>query len=498
MALFDEFRAPSWDGWRGILARLTPAVREFVGIVGRGAGKSRIVALLACCFAARAYALVSGESVYVGVFAPDKKQAGITFKYIVGMMRSVPALNALIQAETRESLTLSNGVIVEVLSATIAAPRGRAYALVIIEEAAFLPADASANPDVELLRAVRPALARVRGSLLAIVSSPYSRRGVLWAAWQRYHGQPDGRVVLVQAPTLELNPTFDATEIERAYADDPASADAEYGANFRTDVESFVDRGVIDAAVVPGRHELPRVGACVYRGFLDFAGGSGQDSATVAIAHAETRGGQVVTVLDVAREVRPPFSPETTCTEFAALLTAYGVMTATADRFAGDFPVEQMRKHGISVVASERSKSDIYREFLAPLNSGRIELLDLPRLHTQLGALERRTARGGRDSIDHPPGGHDDVINAAAGACVLAHESGGRVGGVGRAITTEEDRDQWAAWAQVRAQDPETAERLSGLGWHHSQLGLTRRVSWPADEDDAIGRARIADDYDEQ
>ena len=29
--------------------------------------------------------------------------------------------------------------------------------------------------------------------------------------------------------------------------------------------------------------------------------------------------------------------------------------------------------------------------------------------------LERRTARGGRDSIDHAPGAHDDVANAVAG-----------------------------------------------------------------------------------
>jgi hypothetical protein len=86
----------------------------------------------------------------------------------------VPALAELIVNETRDSVGLSNGVLVEVITASIAAPRGRAYALVIIEEAAFLPADASAHPDVEILRAVRPALARVPGSLLAVVSSPYA------------------------------------------------------------------------------------------------------------------------------------------------------------------------------------------------------------------------------------------------------------------------------------------------------------------------------------
>jgi hypothetical protein len=34
--------------------------------------------------------------------------------------------------------------------------------------------------------------------------------------------------------------------------------------------------------------------------------------------------------------------------------------------------------------------------------------------------LERRTARGGRDSIDHAPGAHDDLANAVAGLAAVA------------------------------------------------------------------------------
>ena len=52
------------------------------------------------------------------------------------------------------------------------------------------------------------------------------------------------------------------------------------------------------------------------------------------------------------------------------------------------------------------------------MNSGRAELLDHVRLSAQLVSLERRTARGGRDTIDHPPGAHDDIANAAAGVLV--------------------------------------------------------------------------------
>ena len=49
------------------------------------------------------------------------------------------------------------------------------------------------------------------------------------------------------------------------------------------------------------------------------------------------------------------------------------------------------------------------------MNSKRVDLLDHPRLLNQFAGLERRTARGGRDSIDHAPGSHDDLCNVAAG-----------------------------------------------------------------------------------
>lgn len=68
---------------------------------------------------------------------------------------------------------------------------------------------------------------------------------------------------------------------------------------------------------------------------------------------------------------------------------------------------------------SDRDKSAIYKDLLPLINSGRVELLDHQKLVTQLCGLERRTARGGRDSIDHAPGAHDDLINAAAGALTL-------------------------------------------------------------------------------
>lgn len=67
---------------------------------------------------------------------------------------------------------------------------------------------------------------------------------------------------------------------------------------------------------------------------------------------------------------------------------------------------------------SEELTSDNFRETLPLLNSGRIELLDHPRLIAQLIGLERRTSRLGKDTISHPPSGHDDIATAVCGAAL--------------------------------------------------------------------------------
>jgi hypothetical protein len=66
------------------------------------------------------------------------------------------------------------------------------------------------------------------------------------------------------------------------------------------------------------------------------------------------------------------------------------------------------------------TKSEFYVDLLPLLNSKAAALIEHDRMVAQLVSLERRTSRGGRDSIDHAPGAHDDVANAVAGALVTA------------------------------------------------------------------------------
>ena len=153
-----------------------------------------------------------------------------------------------------------------------------------------------------------------------------------------------------------------------------------------------------------------------YVAFVDPSGGS-SDSMTLAIAHRDKFGAGI---LDCIRECRPPFSPESVVDEFCSALKQYHISKVCGDRYAGEWPRERFRMCGVTYELSEKPKSDIYRDMLPLLNSRKVQLLDDRRLISQLHGLERRTARGGRDSIDHGPGAHDDVANAVAGALVLA------------------------------------------------------------------------------
>ena len=77
-------------------------------------------------------------------------------------------------------------------------------------------------------------------------------------------------------------------------------------------------------------------------------------------------------------------------------------------------PSHRVAFRGLALSSADVNRSEAYLSLLPLITTGRIELPPDPRLRTELLGLERRTARGGRDSVDHRPGGHDDLANATA------------------------------------------------------------------------------------
>ena len=178
-------------------------------------------------------------------------------------------------------------------TASFRTTRGYSFAAVLCDEIAFWRQDeTSANPDVEILRALRPGMASIPGSVLLMASSPQSADS---SSRCRLSNQ-------ARAHRLCRNAGGRPHKARHAWR----MARAEYGAEFRDDLADYITREAVDAVTCWGRSELPPEPGVTYAAFCDPSGGV-NDAMTLAVAHL--RDGAIC-VLDAVLEVRPPFDPE--------------------------------------------------------------------------------------------------------------------------------------------------------------------------------------------
>lgn len=439
-------QGPSWDVWKALLIAsrgetLTEAEMALYGartgrdaapdepldelwlVAGRRSGKTVSAAVLSMYLAALcdwSDVLSRGERGVMLFLAQSQRTAKVAFRYADAAFQDIPAIRKLVRGRTQETIELKNGVDLEIRPASFRGLRGLTAIGVVGDEIAYWHSDeTSANPDTEILAAVRPALATTGGPLIAI-SSPYARKGELWEAYRRHYGPAgDKRIVVAQGRSRDFNQTLPEKVVARALERDPDKAKSEYLAEFRDDISTFIGHDTVRRLVAAGVHEREPEETRSYFAFADPSGGVG-DSMTLGIAHWQDD----KAVLDLVREWRPPFNPDEVVGQACAVLRKYNLASVTGDRFGAEWVSTAFGRWGVNYMPSERNKSEVYLEALPLLTGGTALLLDDEKLIRQITGLERRTTRLGRDIVDHAPREHDDVANAALGALELA--SGGR------------------------------------------------------------------------
>jgi hypothetical protein len=401
--------------------RQTPAhrVRQLWAVVGRGGGKSRMAALMACYLAAcvdYSRQLAPGERGTVLCVAPTKAQADIVAGYCRGFLEASPLLRDHVASITADEIVLTSGVTIAIVASSFRSIRGRTMLAVVCDELSFMrdSESGSLNPDIELIRAVTPSLIRAHGMLIAI-SSPYRKTGAMFAAHKAHFGQDSDDVLVIQGPSIAFNPTLDQAAIDAATAEDPAAAVAEWGGQFRTDITAFLSEEDIERAIDYGRpSHLPPRPRLRYVAYMDPSGGRG-DAYTLCVAHVE---GQVIVVDALVRRA-PPFDPQAVTAELCALAKQYGVGRVISDNYSAEWAASAIRACGLGHQLSELSASDQYLEGLPHFTRGLVRIPNDPVLLRELRLLERRTTRLGRDSVVHPVGGSDDCANGVFGAAFM-------------------------------------------------------------------------------
>ena len=239
---------PSWVAWRTVEAAIfglpvpdldlfkaltgraeppdRPASEAWI-IAGRRSAKSRKAATVATYLSTIGtevlgyrQRLAPGERGVVLVMAVDKAQAKVTLDYARAYFQAIPMFRAMVERDTGDGLELSNRMALTIVANDYRSIRGRTLVAAILDEVSYWRNEVTANPDLEVYRAVKPALASMPGSLLIGISSPIgglgccgesiastgASRGRCW--WSRR--RPSGSILGIDRAT-----------IADAYEDDP-------------------------------------------------------------------------------------------------------------------------------------------------------------------------------------------------------------------------------------------------------------------------------------
>ncbi len=430
------------DLWRQCTGRPTYPARPFAEatvIAGARAGKdSRVAATIVCfeaVFGGHERQLARGERGVVVLVAQDQRATKVAFGYIKQYLTGSALLAGQVAEVLASEITLTNGISIACFPCTLRSLRGWSIPVGVLDELGFFRLEGQADSDVEIQASIRRGMVNFVATRLIKISTPYMKSGVLYDDFRRGYGQDDPDLLVWRASSVLMNPLLGVERLEREKRLDPLRFAREYEAEFAEDLEAFLPGAWIDAAVMPGRYELPPRDGVKYVAAVDPSGG-GADAFTLALCHAEGRGAEGQVVQDVmkgwAAKRESVTDLEAVVREIATLCHAYDCHTVVGDRYAAGWVREAFRRHGLRyeepTVRQDGEphaldKSAGYLEVEPLFAQGHIEILDHPQLVRELKLLERRPRAGGKVSVDHPSGGHDDHANALALAAAQCRQA---------------------------------------------------------------------------
>jgi hypothetical protein len=385
---------------------------------GRRGGKSLCADCLAIADAVLpdySDVLRPGEERHVLIVSVRADSAQLHIKQIGKLMRGNRQLKKLIVEESKDRLVLRNGVTILSLPASARAGRGYTASMVLFDELShFQDSDGNASGDV-VLEAFAPVVATFgeRGKLV-VTTTPAARSGVVFDIFERASAGELDDWFVAQRSTAELNPKVSAKTIANAFKRDPESAEAEYNAQFREPVESFLSGAAIDAAVDRGPLGLmPRQSSDVPKAGVQYVMAVDpavvQDRYGYLIAHAD--GGKII--VDYCKLLFPPINPadaETLLRDLARKFSPTVIRTDSAalvQRLGRELPALRYEPF------TRPRKLQWYGAIKESLN---LNNLSLPKHDDLLAELRALQIRNGVD-IGHPKSGsvrHDDLADCLA------------------------------------------------------------------------------------
>jgi len=342
------------------------------------------------------------------IVGPVRKKALETLILLRGIVESSPVLSRCLAREpTQDTLTLKrpDGRVVDIMAVAAGKSgtsfRGMWLAGFVLEECAQFGSasdGAAVNAD-DILSAARPRL--MRGGIGWLISSPFGPTGLLYDMWREHFGAPSSDVVVVHAPTLALNPSFDQRALEAERQRDPDNARREYDAEWLDAECSFYASAAVDRATRDAPLIRPPVPGTWCAAGMDTA--TRGNSWTLAVAWAVPTGRRAPDNDDEDEALRgmrvtvggcwqwtgsksAPLVPSVVLRQIAAILRPYAVRSIHVDRWSFDAMNDIARSCGLNLIEQPSpAQTEAYGKLSSVLANS---IGDEPALELPPGQLE--------------------------------------------------------------------------------------------------------------
>lgn len=332
----------------------------------------------------------------------------------------------------------------------------RIYTAITPSLAQFSPRDPN-----DKLRPIGPSEGR-----MILISSPDAKEGFFYRAFQLAMAGDKGSadMLVVQAPTWEVNPTLDRSYYEKEYHKNPVAFTTEHGAEFSDRVRGWIEDSrdlleCVDPNLKPAIQGRPRE--------IHFAGidvGLVNDGTVITLS--KIHNGKIELVYHEAwyakkrwKEVNPhltsPLVPYAHTLQdqiridmaeianwFKALSTKFYIHKAIFDQWSGIVFEQELHKQGLKQFEIRNfftsESSQMYQTFKMFMYNRQLKLYDYPLPSVEEGMtagrhsplitelLELQAVSGGKNiiTVEAPkaPGKHDDMADSLARSILLASE----------------------------------------------------------------------------
>ena len=248
------------------------------------------------------YGLLPDAEIHLTTLATSEDQANLLFRQILGHFSQSNYFHRFLNKPTADRVSIRSrrdlekygeegktSIMVKSAPCSARAARGPGNIVVIMDEQAhFVDENAESNKsDIAVYEAVTPSVATFKGDGKIInISSPLNKSGMLWDLYNKAL-TGDSNLLMIQAPSWEINNTLDSTYLKGRYHNNPITYECEFGGNFSDRVSSWMPEEYLRRIIIPDLKEKT-AGTARVPHFMGLDIGFKEDGTSIAVSHIVT------------------------------------------------------------------------------------------------------------------------------------------------------------------------------------------------------------------